>query len=221
MTLQLEHHATKGHATQLHQNSAAPALMELVRMRERRLKLPISPQAGSCQNSNWTLRTSIGRFQNLCGLKVSGFGTLLNQTAPSHHDWVKSDPAVEPSPSELRKTASAKTHLSHYKTGEVVGQSSKVVELVGRLESKFLLINPQNDQLGPWTHLKSLDFTYHSTILNRINTHSDRLGSIIVYMEFLMMMNFNWNINTNRTLTPDPGGMEKDHGFGMLWATPS
>ena len=47
---------------------------------------------------------------------------------------------------------------------------------------------------------KSLGFTYHSTILNRINTHRNSLGSIIIDMQLLMVMNLNWDIN--RTLTP-------------------
>ena len=46
---------------------------------------------------------------------------------------------------------------------------------------------------------KFVGFTYHSTILNRINPHRNCLGPIIMDMQSLMVMNFHWNIN--RTLT--------------------
>ena len=111
MTLQLEHHATKGSVTRHYhyRNSSVPQL-GLAQQRERRSEQPISPQAKLCRNSGLTLRTSTGKSRNLCGLKVSGFGTLLIQTASKNLDCWIFVLEVELSPFELQKIAFAKIH---------------------------------------------------------------------------------------------------------------
>ena len=115
ITLQLEHHAKKGPVTRHYQNSSVPDL-GLAQQREARSEQPISPQAKLCLSSNLTLRTSTGKSRNLCGLTVSGFETLLIQTASKHLDCWKFVLEAELSPFELQKTAFARF------TGEVVGQ---------------------------------------------------------------------------------------------------
>ena len=112
MTLQLERHATQGSVAEL----------ELAQQLERRSKQPISHQAKLCQNSNLTLRTTIGKSRNLCGLTVSSFGTLRIQTAASHLGCWKFVLEVELPPFELQKTTFAKIHPSQRMIGEVAGQ---------------------------------------------------------------------------------------------------
>ena len=207
----LENHAKKGSVTQHYRSSFVPEL-GLAQQRERRSEQPISPQAKLCLSSNLTLRTWTGKSRNLCGLTVSGFGTLLSQTASKHLDCWRFVLEVELPPFELQRQLLQRFILLNAWLVKLLGNSHKLLNLLAGLRVN-LSWQPLK-MIGSAFGLikKSLGFTYHSTILNRINTHRNSLGSIIMEMQFLVV---NLTSNINRALTPV--GWRRTSALGSFW----
>ena len=113
-TLHSECHSTTGSATRCCRNSSVPVL-ESAQLRERRSKQPVSPQAKLFRKLSWTLQRPIGKSQNLYGLKVVEFETLMHQAETHVLE-------VGPSQFELPLTSSAMNHPFQCMTGEAVGR---------------------------------------------------------------------------------------------------